>query len=73
VAAAREILEDIGLKVPCLVGLAKREETLIFPDGREVVLGRRHAGLKLLIHVRDEAHRFCRLYYHHLQRKDLKS
>ena len=70
VARAREVLQELGLKVPVLVGLAKREETLIYPDGSEQVLSRRNAGLKLLQHVRDEAHRFCRRYHHLLRKKE---
>ena len=71
VHAAHACLQDLGIEGPVLVGLAKREETLVFADGREVLLSRRHPGLKMLMHVRDEAHRFCRRYYHHLQHKDL--
>ncbi len=69
--AAEQALAELQVHVPMIVGLAKKEETLVFSDGRELVLGRRHPGLKLLIHVRDEAHRFCRRYYHHLQRKSM--
>ena len=69
--AAEEALAELKMQVPMIIGLAKKEETLVFSDGRELVLGRRHPGLKRLIHVRDEAHRFCRRYYHHLQRKSM--
>lgn len=72
VAAAKEQIEACGLTPPCLVGLAKQEETLVFPDGREQRLGRRHGGLKVLMHVRDEAHRFCRRYFHLLQHQGLR-
>ena len=40
-----------------LVGLAKRVETIVTQDGREVLLPNAHPALKLLIHARDEAHR----------------
>lgn len=72
VAKAAEALAAENVSVQGLVGLAKREETLVFPDGRMVVLSRRDPGLKLLQYVRDEAHRFCRRYYHLLQRDALR-
>jgi len=71
VASAMEACRAEGVEPPCLVGLAKKEETLVRPDGSEIRLGKRDAGLRLLMYVRDEAHRFCRRYYHLLQRKSL--
>ncbi len=56
VRAAGKALERAGLRVP-LVGLEKREETLVTPEGRRIRLPLDHPGLRLLIHVRDEAHR----------------
>ena len=58
-----------GAKPGTIVGLAKRVETLVLTDGRELNLSRRDPGLKLLMYVRDEAHRFCRRYFHLLQRQ----
>ena len=57
-SAARRALEEAGLDIP-LVGLAKRQETLISPAGQEIVVPHSHPGLKLLINVRDEAHRIA--------------
>jgi excinuclease ABC subunit C len=71
VARAMEALREAGVAVPCLIGLAKREETIIRSDGSELRLGRRDPALKLLMYVRDEAHRFCRRYFHLLQRQAL--
>ena len=71
VHAAVDAIRALEIPLPCIVGLAKKEETLILPNGEELGLGRRHPGLKLLMHVRDEAHRFCRRYYHLLQRKGM--
>ncbi|MBA3709257.1 MAG: hypothetical protein H0W83_10615, partial [Planctomycetes bacterium] len=71
VRMAVEALEEAGVLLPCIIGLAKREETIIRADGAEVVVSRRDQGLKLLMYVRDEAHRFCRRYFHLLQRKAL--
>ena len=56
VRAAQKGLQKAGLEIP-LVGLAKREETLVLPDGRTIALPLSHPGLQLLIYLRDEAHR----------------
>jgi excinuclease ABC subunit C len=69
--AALAALAEEGVQLPGIVGLAKREETIVLPDGRNLRLPRRDAGLRLLQYVRDEAHRFCRRYYHLLQRQAL--
>ena len=48
---------------PALVGLAKKEETVVFPDGRPPLnLPLNHPGLQLLQRLRDEAHRFANTY-----------
>ena len=69
---AQAALRELDVSVPCLVGLAKAEEVLVRADGAEIALGKRHPGLKLLMSVRDEAHRFCRRYLHQLQRKEVR-
>ncbi|RDI96210.1 excinuclease ABC subunit UvrC [Meiothermus sp. QL-1] len=66
VRAAQKGLGRAGLALP-LVGLAKREETLVLPDGRTLSLPLTHPALQLLIHVRDEAHRNG-LLFHRKQR-----
>jgi excinuclease ABC subunit C len=71
-ASARAALAAEDVVLPAVIGLAKREETVVRADGSELRLSRRDPGLKLLMYVRDEAHRFCRRYYHLLQRKGLK-
>ncbi len=53
---AKSALAEAGVDLP-LVGLAKKQETLITADGEEVLVPLSHPGLKLLIFVRDEAHR----------------
>lgn len=59
VNAAYQALSAQGLSIP-LVGLAKKEEALYFPNFRfPVRLDRRSEALKLLQRVRDEAHRFA--------------
>ncbi len=73
VRAAERGLAAAGLRLP-LVGLAKREEVLVLPSGRRLALPLDHPGLRLLIHVRDEAHRFGVRYNRERRgRKILKS
>ncbi|WP_243028133.1 excinuclease ABC subunit UvrC [Thermus albus] len=66
VRAAARALERAGLRIP-LVGLAKKEEVLTTPEGREIRLPLTHPALQLLIHLRDEAHQNG-LRYHQKQR-----
>jgi len=66
---ALDALGELEVTLPAVIGLAKREETIVRADGSELRLGRRDPGLRLLMYVRDEAHRFCRRYFHLLQRK----
>ncbi len=66
--AAQQVLDRHGFKVLC-VGLAKKQERLVLPDGRQHTLSRRDPGLQLLMRLRDEAHRFCRSYHHLLRSK----
>ncbi|MBU1132978.1 excinuclease ABC subunit UvrC [Patescibacteria group bacterium] len=73
VSAALEAMKDLDIYVP-VVGLAKKEEILIFKDGdvfREVKLSKDNEGLRLLIQLRDEAHRFAQRYHHLLRKKAL--
>jgi excinuclease ABC subunit C len=68
--AALGALKDLGVTPPVVLSLAKEEETL-FRDGRPVPLGRSSPALRLLMYVRDEAHRFAQHYHHQLRRKAL--
>ena len=56
VSAARKALAAVGVQVP-VVGLAKRRETIVTEDGRELAVPHTHPALRLLVAVRDEAHR----------------
>lgn len=61
-AALRAFLAQ-GLEPPPLIGLAKKEELVIFPDERPpLALPHHHGGLRLLQRARDEAHRFANTY-----------
>jgi excinuclease ABC subunit C len=64
VAAAADVLADLGITDVAVAGLAKRLEEVWLPGEPEpVVLGRTSEGLYLLQRVRDEAHRFAITYH----------
>lgn len=56
VSAARRALREAGLSIPIL-GLAKRNETIFTESGNEIIVPHTHPALRLLINIRDEAHR----------------
>ena len=68
--SASTALKQIGVHPKALISLAKREE-LIYREGHSepLRLTRRNEGLRLLMHVRDESHRFAQHYHHILRRK----
>ncbi|MDP0497886.1 MAG: excinuclease ABC subunit UvrC [Verrucomicrobiota bacterium JB024] len=62
-----------GLEMPPLIGLAKKEETVIFADGREPLnLPHHDAGLRLLQRLRDEAHRLANGYNAELRSRRIR-
>lgn len=63
---AQVVLARHGFADTDLIGLAKRDEVIVRPEG-ELRLSRRNPALLLLQRVRDEAHRFA-LTYHRLLR-----
>ncbi len=82
VNAALDALREVGLQIP-VVGLAKREETIILPSiygaqfwlltgsvlaqNREIKLPITHPALRVLIAVRDEVHHFAITYHRKLR------
>ena len=68
--AAKAALESLGVVPPLLLSLAKEEETLI-RDARPLALPKSSPALRLMMYVRDEAHRFAQHYHHLLRRKAL--
>jgi excinuclease ABC subunit C len=65
----------VGLECmpPPVIGLAKKEETIIFPDERKPLnLPPGHPGLGLLQRLRDEAHRFANTYNADLRSRKIR-
>ncbi|MBD3166000.1 excinuclease ABC subunit C [bacterium] len=68
VNAARRELDEIGLNHLPVVGLAKRLEEIVSPfDGGVLQLPKTSSALKLLMQLRDEAHRFAITYHRKLR------
>ena len=66
-------LQEIGLGEMPVIGLAKRDEEVWFPDREEpLVLPRDSGALRLLQRLRDEAHRFAHNYNELLMRKRVR-
>jgi excinuclease ABC subunit C len=62
-AAAMAALRNLGMQDVACIGLAKENEEIYRPgESDPVVLPKSNAGLKMLQHVRDEAHRFGLAY-----------
>jgi len=69
-----EIMKNLGLNIP-VVGIAKKQETLIYKhegNFKQLKLSQDSEGLKQIIKLRDEAHRFAQSYHHHLRLKKFK-
>ena len=73
IGAALKAFIAIGQTPPALIGLAKKHETIIFPDERPPLnLPLNHPGLNLLQRLRDEAHRFANTYNATLRSKKIR-
>lgn len=73
VSAALKAFLSQGLEPPELIGLAKKNETVIFSDGRAPLnLAHHDPALRLLQHIRDEAHHFANRFNAELRSKRLK-
>jgi excinuclease ABC subunit C len=73
VGAALKAFLVLELTPPPLIGLAKKRETVLFPDGRPPLnLPLAHPGLRLLQRLRDEAHRFANTYNADLRSKKIR-
>ena len=66
--AARRALCEAGLKIP-LLGLAKRNETIVTEKRGDIVVPKTNPGLRMLIYIRDETHRIAVSYNRKLRGK----
>lgn len=68
--AAESVLRELGLDSLPVVSLAKKEE-IVFRHGKKegLRLDRTLSALKLLQHIRDEAHRFAVTFHRHRREK----
>jgi excinuclease ABC subunit C len=70
VAAAKEVLDELGLHDLPLAGLAKEREELFLPGRSDpIVLPPTSSALYLVQRLRDEAHRFAITYHRDLRSK----
>jgi len=68
--AALEACDEMFVKPPMVISLAKREEEIyIQARQRPIKLPRNDAALRVVQQVRDEAHRFAQHYHHILRSK----
>ncbi len=75
VSAGYRALDDAGLNIP-LVGLAKKFETIVHFDGKEFTetnFDKDLPGMKLIISLRDESHRFAQKYHHLLRDREIRN
>jgi len=74
VSAVYQTMQDLKINIP-FVGIAKKHETLVFKQGEdfeEKKVDKSNPGMKLLINLRDESHRFAQKYHHLLRQKSLR-
>lgn len=70
VSIALKVLKKKNLDIP-LIGLAKKEETIVTSDLKEIHLPKDSGALFLIMRIRDEAHRFALTYHRNLRSKVL--
>ena len=69
VSSGLKVLKSVKKNIP-LIGLAKREETIITSHLKEIVLPKNSDALKFIMRIRDEAHRFAITYHRKLRSKN---
>jgi len=70
VRGVRKVLDELGLREVALAGLAKKHEEIHLPGGGRLRLQKRNDALRLLMAIRDEAHRFANTYHFTLRRRE---
>jgi excinuclease ABC subunit C len=67
-AAAVNVLQELGMTRQPVIGLAKRLEEVFVPgQPQALIIAKSSPALKLLQHIRDEAHRFAVDYHRRLR------
>jgi excinuclease ABC subunit C len=70
-SAAKSVLDQMNLPIP-IIGLAKRREEIYLPlVDKPLRLSKESSALKLLMYLRDEAHRFTLGYHRKLRNQAL--
>lgn len=71
--AARAAFAEIGVADMPTIGLAERQEEVVFDDGRaNLLLPRDSQALFVLTRLRDEAHRFAITYHRNLRERHIR-
>lgn len=71
--AARAVFAELGINDIPSVGLAERQEEIVFDDGREnLLLPRDSQALFVCTRLRDEAHRFAITYHRKLRDRAIR-
>lgn len=70
VSSGLKALKEVNKNIP-LIGLAKREEIIVTSDFEEIKLPKYSEALKLIMRIRDEAHRFAVTYHRKLRSKSI--
>ncbi len=71
--AARAMFAEIGVTDIPTIGLAERQEEIVFDDGREnLLLPRDSQALFVCTRLRDEAHRFAITYHRNLRERTIR-
>jgi len=74
IRAVGKVMNKLNYHIP-IIGLIKKSEKIVYEkDGyfNEIKLPKSDQGLKLLISLRDEAHRFAQQYHHLLRTRTLR-
>jgi excinuclease ABC subunit C len=69
--AVRTVMTELGAESVSTASIAKENEEIFIPERTEpIILDRCSPGLKLLQHLRDEAHRFALGYHHKIHKRE---
>ena len=72
VQVVAKVIKEMNFSIP-IAGLAKGEEKIYLPYQRfPLILPRSSPALRLLMRVRDEAHRFAHTYHFYLRKKKMR-